>query len=754
MPEKDAGTGGRQIITFPNIAATEAASEIKHMDDFNIIQPRLNDALKFVGQLGLDPDQVLIQIYPTREKQNQGARPWNRLGNLQDLWPRIVEADSQGASISISPNIVTGAKQADVETTNCVWADDDTPRDEFQDDWPIPPHLVNESSLGKFHYIWLLEPGCIEPKEAGKIQAAIAANFGTDASLSDYSKKIRLPGTVHRKHDPWLVRTVYTSNHSRYGRERILAAFSVSGKASTNSHDVKRNADGKIGEGGRNDFLFKQGSRLRGMGLSEPAILAELQELNKSECAKQLLDSEIQSIAASVAGYEPNAKRYSLTDAGNSERFADAVQGKLCSVYGEKNFRAFDGKRWREDMSGEAEKMAVEVVRSILVEAANIEDDAVRAKLITWEKKSESLKSRKAMIDGARPLLHVNSEKFDADPWNLNVQNGLLDLRSGELSPHKPDQYCSKLAGCEYVPGATAPRWSKFINEFTCGDVELARYLQKFCGYSLTGDFCRQAFDILNGPQGVNGKSVFASIITKMLGDYVVSIRPDFLLEKGKDTALEGLELRGARLAVAHEMPELGHIAESRIKVLTGNDSIKARGHYQAYETFQNTAKLLLLTNFQPQLRNGGSSAFWRRARLTPCNFVAGDKADLGLTEKLLTELPGVLTWAFEGLQLWLSEGETIPTAMAKELEAYREREDKLGAFLSEYCNFHSNGVVAKSELYKFYKAWAEEAGEYIVSQSILTKRLRDRGITEHRTAFARCYQGIELKPSHKMKAA
>lgn len=705
-------------------------------------------AALFIKELGLT--DVVFQRFPVRERDSSSFAQ-SQMGTLDQClrWVKISNID-QLATVAIMTNPSRGPKQSDVQEVRNVFADDDVQRNEYRIDWALPPHIIIETSPGKFHYFWGTESGCITPKELGKLQGMIAIQYGTDKSLSDYAKKARLPGTVHLKGEPFTTRIVAVNRHPRFNREQLEEAFGNFNSPTTpkTRQGIVCTAvfsNGPIQEGSRNTTLFKIGASAVGQGIVQEDVTALLHKENMARCNPPLDEAEVDSIISSVCQYPPNPKRYPLTDAGNSERFAAMMANKLCFNYTSNQWNSFSHGIWRPDMNGTVDRSAVEVVRSIIKEAAEIDDEKVRNAMLSWAKKSESLKARRAMIEGAKALLAVDHSLFDSDRWKINLNNGYLDLRTGNLLAHNPTHYVTKIAGCGYNPTAKASIWERFIGDLTCGDPELADYLQKQIGRYLTGDISEQTLLFLFG-RGANGKSVLATVLTKLLGNYAVTMRPDFLLDSAKNAELEALELRGARLAICHELPENGKLAENRLKTLTGGDLIKGRGLYQNFQTFEPTAKYLLLGNHKPYVPSGGD-AIWRRLRLFPCDFIATPETiDPKLTEKLIAELSGILNWALAGLQRWLTEGETLPSRMIEELKDYREAEDGLGAFLAETCDFNNNFTVDKSELYGVYKDWANEAGEFVLSQKALTKKLSERGIRSSRNAAARQYVGIGLK--------
>ena len=83
-------------------------------------------------------------------------------------------------------------------------------------------------------------------------------------------------------------------------------------------------------------------------------------------------------------------------------------------------------------------------------------------------------------------------EQWDAKPMQLNVVNGTLDLLTAKLHDHDPQNFHTKLAGCEYSE-KTPARWLQFLGEIFAGDAEMTTYMQRVAGYCLTGSTREQA---------------------------------------------------------------------------------------------------------------------------------------------------------------------------------------------------------------------------------------------------------------------
>lgn len=299
-----------------------------------------------------------------------------------------------------------------------------------------------------------------------------------------------------------------------------------------------------------------------------------------------------------------------------------------------------------------------------------------------------------------------------------------------------------KKAGVAFDKSAKAPQFEKFINEFCSGDAELVGFIREWMGRCLTGETSVHAVLLLFG-NGRNGKTVLARVLQSLLGSYAVTLSGDFLMQSAKHSEQEMLDLRGARVAIANELPE-GTFAEGRLKTISGGDILKGKAVYQKHQSFVNTAKLILLGNHKPTVRNGGD-AIWARLEPFPCDF-RPETPDPNLETKLLDELPGILNWAIEGLVGFMQKGHKVPARIEEERRAYRETEDVLGAFIEDCCIIYNGASSPKSEVYSTYQRWAREGGFFEMSQIYLTKRLRERGITEVRKKSGRFYSGIDLK--------
>jgi putative DNA primase/helicase len=349
----------------------------------------------------------------------------------------------------------------------------------------------------------------------------------------------------------------------------------------------------------------------------------------------------------------------------------------------------------------------------------------------------------------SEPDIPINPDQLDAHAYLLNVSNGTLDLKQGELRGHLREDHLTKRLEVIYNQTARCPRWEAFLERILAGRQELIRFVQKAIGYSLTGNTQEQCFFILYGT-GANGKSTLLDTLLALLGSYAKQAAPDVLLSKSIDRhPTELADLMGARLVTAIETGEGRRLAENLVKQMTGGDRIKARFMRQDFFEFSPTFKLFLATNHKPQIR-GTDYAIWRRIRLIPFTVtIPEEERDPTLLEKLRTELPGILAWAVRGCLAWQREGLKPPADVTHATEAYRAEMDVLAAFLTDCCVVHRNARVKASELYQTYTQWCEDNGEQTENQRSLGMHLTERGFERKRgTAGVHIWEGIGLLTS------
>jgi len=322
---------------------------------------------------------------------------------------------------------------------------------------------------------------------------------------------------------------------------------------------------------------------------------------------------------------------------------------------------------------------------------------------------------RAATVAGVHTLaradhrLAATVEQWDADPWLINTPDGVIDLKTGERRRCRPEDYMTMITAVG--PRGDCPRWKAFLKQITNGDEALAGYLQRVAGYCLTGDTSEQCLFFAYGP-GNNGKGVFLRTISGILGDYAQAAAIETFTESRSDRhPTELAELHSVRLVTASETESGKHWVESRIKMLTGGDPVRA--HFMRQDNFEYIPKFKLnfSGNHKPGLRSVGE-AMRRRVNMIPFTvIIPPEQRDPQLETKLKPEWPGVLQWMIDGCLDWQERGLAPPSAVMRATDAYFAAQDNFTRWLDDCCDLDPNKWESVRDLFGSWKAWAEKAG-------------------------------------------
>lgn len=436
--------------------------------------------------------------------------------------------------------------------------------------------------------------------------------------------------------------------------------------------------------------------------------------------------------------------REPLTELGYARRLV-AKHGKtLRYVVPWKQWLCWDGTRWAPDADGQVYRHAKVIARqvhTVILEDPHADKDVVRA-----AKRAES----NAGVNGAltlastEPGIAVVPEQLDAHPFLLNVRNGVVDLRTGHLGPHDPELMLTKITRGAYLPGATAPVFSRFLEEIQ-PDKGMRRFIRRLLGHTLQGKVTAHILPIFWG-DGANGKSTLMDAVMHAAGEYADAADPDLLRERTFDAHPTGVaDLFGRRLVLLHESDAGVRLAEGTVKRLTGGDRLKARRMREDFWSFNPSHTFIMLTNHKPVV-GGKDEGIWRRLKLVPfATVIAAEKRDEGLGAKLADEADAILTWLVDGyLDQW-DNGLGEPEAVTRATEAYRAESDPLGRFLGALCMLMASAHVGSSALFKAYEKWCQTEREDAGTPTAFGNALKARGFESYKSHGTMHWRGIGL---------
>jgi len=332
----------------------------------------------------------------------------------------------------------------------------------------------------------------------------------------------------------------------------------------------------------------------------------------------------------------------------------------------------------------------------------------------------------------------VSIDDLDAHPWELNTPGGILDLRTGTLTPSDPAKLHTMITAVTPDPDANPALWDDFIRT-TFPDDEIAAYMQRLAGYSAVGKVEAHILPFCYG-HGGNGKGVFLEALRSVLGDYATSAPANFLMANPlQQHSTEIARLAGRRFVICSEVDERARFDESKVKLLTGGDALTARFMRQDDFTFTPTHSLWLMGNHQPAVDSGGNS-FWRRLRLIPFEHTVPEEKRIDDLQGILAtdHGPAVLAWIAAGAAAYATEGLREPQQVKAATTAYASSTDTVGRFLADECitgpdAVHMSAPVAT--LRAAYEAWCRAEGERPVTGRAFPSQLERHGVTTGRNA-------------------
>ena len=442
-----------------------------------------------------------------------------------------------------------------------------------------------------------------------------------------------------------------------------------------------------------------------------------------------------------------------LTEHGNALRLYDANGDRLRYCPEVKAWLVWNGAAWTWSADGaKVREAAAHLARSIYREGmhASMQDAQYYACWAKHSQKKNVIAASVALLSdmGAlrAPIASIDAEHFIA---GFDQARQVIDLTTGTARPAIQSDFVTKALGAATIGNAVeAVRWRQFLCEIFDNDLELIDWMQRFCGYLLTGSTREHIFLFCYG-LGANGKSIFLETLNHIMGDYSRAISSATLADVKRQSGAASPDLAGlvgARLALCSETEEGQPLAESLVKSMVSGDTMRVRPLYsEGFDTVPNF-KLLMAGNHRPVIK-GTDHGIWRRVRLAPFNQTFGkEKRDPRLLDKLKAETPHILAWMIDGCQAWQQRSlADTPACVERATGQYQADQDLTGRWLDECTTADAKGEAGTGAIYASYKAWSEVNGLRPASNVALGRRLSERGFVQCRNRRGRFWGGLLL---------
>jgi P4 family phage/plasmid primase-like protien len=426
-----------------------------------------------------------------------------------------------------------------------------------------------------------------------------------------------------------------------------------------------------------------------------------------------------------------------LTDQENARRVQRRHGNKLLAIG--KTFYCWTGTHWEKDNTDtQTNKWISELSKIVHAEGVTIgaaaekegreltdDEEHMQKSFFGWARECGNHAKWTSCAKILGSLLGFDATRLNTDPDLFSCANGTLNLQTGVLRPHAPEDFITACSRIAYDPAAQAPRFQQFLREIHQGDDEIIAFVQRWFGYCMTGH-TNEHVVVFHVGQGGNGKGTTMGVLSDVLGSgYYSAANQNLLALEENGATPEIANLLGKRMVTISETDENMEIRDGLVKKLTGGDRLSGRHLFKDPFEFVPTHKLQIFTNHAPAVKSQDFS-MWRRIILLnyhvrygePAQVVSGEATSLKdrfLDGALKAEAPGILRWLVDGAREWARTGLKAPASVLAATQKYREDQDTIGAFARERLVGDPEAWIPLSghvgAVYQAYKGWLADAG-------------------------------------------
>jgi putative DNA primase/helicase len=441
-------------------------------------------------------------------------------------------------------------------------------------------------------------------------------------------------------------------------------------------------------------------------------------------------------------------------DLGNAKRFINDHGDDVIYVDDWKSYLVWDGVVYARDKTRRIDERARKTIEAIGQEALREVDPDRKRRMESHVKLSSRDSRRKGMLNWARHMLARTPEEFDTHTDLIATANCVVDLRTKEdLAPNR-DYLMTRKTRAVYYPNTKfmdRPHWDTFIGQFSGGDEEFARWLQKVLESCIFGHNKEKAILFLVGPTRT-GKTVLLRAIDHALGDLSAHLRPEVLLRQRVSSDRpdpEVAKLVGVRVVMAFETEEGQKLAEAKVKRMTGGDMISTRDLHQRSFDMDPSFTIILATNHKPEATT--DPAVWDRIIPIPCmNQVPKGEEDKDLLDKLKEEPHGILEYLLDGAVMWVEDGglEPYPKVVRQAISEYKTESNPLVDWMEDDTKDAPSERTSHKALYIDYKLHCDGNDRDAVKPQKFGRVMEDLGYKKVRGTGGAVYrEGIILLP-------
>lgn len=376
---------------------------------------------------------------------------------------------------------------------------------------------------------------------------------------------------------------------------------------------------------------------------------------------------------------------------------------------------------------GVSVKEIVSQEMKVLSRALDAKDAKQKARsVVTYRFISEITSSMKFMCD-------ISENDFDSNPHLRCVGNGVLDLRTGQLSPYDPNLLMSKRIDVSYKLNA-ADNNQLLRQVLSAMPEDAIDWAQVMFGQAMFGLQPSSSVVTFMHGSGSNGKSTIINLLKETMGTYSSELSKSAFNFRSTDSKYALYQMRGVSQTILEEMPKGVNLDIDTLKEIAGTETIVARGVCKDFISFDNMLSVFVSTNHLPNMQAHDYGSRRRLAVLPfPYRFVSAEKhkndprpndrmAHGSLTQEATSNTPlleAFLAWRVQGAVRWWKAGgqgryqleANQPKSVSRATSQWIDSTNPVQQFFNE-CLVKEEGYCAPvSNLYQVFKTWAEGYG-------------------------------------------
>ena len=316
-------------------------------------------------------------------------------------------------------------------------------------------------------------------------------------------------------------------------------------------------------------------------------------------------------------------------------------------------------------------------------------------------------------LDALSSAVVGRDDELDEDRC-IALSNGVLEFGNGvrTLHAHSPERFNLWSLPYAYDPAAACPVWLDFLSQ-QVPDAESQRLLQEYFGYLVSG---RTDLEKLLHIYGVRrgGKSTAAGVAEALVGKRnSVSVTLAGLTGAFGEQPLIGKSL--ALVTDANWKIREVTTAVEVIKAIVGRDTRTVNRKNRIEWTGPIAARWIIVGNDEPEFKDASGALLGRMIHIYFGNSVYG-REDTTLKDRLLTELPGILNWALDGLDLLNSTGSLhVPRASMESERQIARGTSPVAGFIEDRITLMDPTCGLSSwvdDLWPAYLEWCRTEGK------------------------------------------